>query len=87
MFKVATAGGFLIRYDDTGQYDVHPDSRLATLFPSFMEADNHARKAVELLFGRMNQYWDILISTSTIPISAFIYADEIESAKTRKEVP
>lgn len=80
MFKVATSGGFLIYYEATRQYDIHPDSRLATLFSSFGEADNHARIAVELLFGRLNQYWDVLISSSMIPISAFIYADEIEAA-------
>ena len=81
MFKVATSGGFLIHHG-AGSYDVHPDSRLASLFPSFKEADDHARKGVELMFGRMNQYWDILISTSTIPISAFIYADEVEAANS-----
>jgi hypothetical protein len=80
MFKVATAGGFLIYDKRTSNYDVHPDSRMASLFSSFAEADGHARVGVGLLFGRVNQYWDILISTSTIQVSALIYADELEKS-------
>lgn len=82
MFKVATAGGFLIHDNRTHQYDVHPDSRMASLFSTFKEADDHARIGVSLLFGRVNQYWDVLISTTTIQTSALIYADEIESASS-----
>lgn len=65
-FKVATAGGFLLYNAERRHYDVHPDSRMAYGFNSFEEADSHARMAVGLLFGRINQYWDILISVSNL---------------------
>lgn len=66
MFKVATFGGFLTYNEARRHYDVHPDSRMATPFPTFEAADNHARVAVSILYGRVNQYWDIVVSVSNL---------------------
>lgn len=81
-FKVATAGGFLIYKAEPRHYDVHPDSRLATLFPTFAEADEHARTGVNLLFGRVSQYWDIVVSVSNIDAAAQVYSFEIQVSQT-----
>lgn len=78
MFKVATAGGFLIFNTVKRTYDVHPDSRLASLFPSFKEADDHARNAVGIMFGRVNQYWDILTSATFIDAASASLKNEIK---------
>lgn len=86
-FKVATAGGFLIYNADRRHYDVHPDSRMATEFKSFAEADEHARMGINLLFGRVNQYWDVVVSVAKMHTAARIYADEIRQGRiTRGEI-
>lgn len=76
-FKVATAGGFLIHQPERRHYDVHPDARMATEFKTFAEADEHARMAINLLFGRVNQYWDVLVSVSKLETASKIYQEEI----------
>jgi hypothetical protein len=83
-FKVATAGGFLIHYKERRHYDVHPDSRMATEFSSFAEADEHARMAINLLFGRVNQYWDVVVSVSKMHTAAQIYQSEIIQGKIER---
>lgn len=80
MFKVSTAGGF-ITYDETKRlYGTNPDSRYAHLFKSFKEADDNARFAVGILFGRANQHYDILISVSVIHVSRRVYQAECEES-------
>ena len=81
MFKVATNGGFLTLNKTTGIYDTHVDSRMATLFNSFSEADQHARLAVSILFGRVNQYYDIMISVSLLHVARRIYQKECDDAR------
>lgn len=85
MFKVSTAGGFITFDLKTRLYGTNPDSRYAHLFKSFKEADDNARFAVGILFGRANQHYDILISVSVIHISRRIYQTECEQSDSAVE--
>lgn len=65
-------------------YDVHPDSRMATEFKTFAEADEHARMGINLLFGRVNQYWDIVVSVSKLHAAVRVYDDEIRQGRIQR---
>lgn len=88
MFKVATNGGFITFDRENRMYDTHPDARCATIFDTFEEADSHGRYAVGILFGRVNQYYDILVSVSVLNVARRIYEKEVlDGGVARKSHP
>jgi len=60
MFYIATAKGFVVYPGESQKYDFTSDSRYATPFEDFMEADRVAKECVETCLPRRLHYFSIL---------------------------
>jgi hypothetical protein len=60
MYYIATAKGFVVYPGEKQPYDFTPDSRCATPFSDFMEADALAKECVEKCLPRRLHYFSIL---------------------------
>lgn len=60
MFYIATAKGFVVYPGEKQPYDFTPDSRCATPFSDFQEADRLAKECVEKCLPRRLHYFSIL---------------------------
>lgn len=66
MFKVCARLGFLVVRSSDMSFKFVSDSRLATSFATFQEADDAARLAVYQNAGP--KYWDIVVSVSNLNV-------------------
>ena len=60
MFYIATAKGFVVYPGEKQPYDFTPDSRYATPFDDFLEADKLAKECVEKCLPHRLHYFSIL---------------------------
>jgi hypothetical protein len=60
MFYIATAKGFVVYPGERQPYDFTPDSRYATPFEDFLEADKLAKECVEKCLPKRLHYFSIL---------------------------
>lgn len=69
MFYIATAKGFVVYPGEKQPYDFTPDSRHATPFSDFMEADALAKECVEKCLPRRLHYFSILDTCNGTPLN------------------
>lgn len=60
MFYIATAKGFVVYPGEHQPFDFTPDSRCATPFNDFLEADKLAKECVEKCLPKRQHYFSIL---------------------------